>query len=307
MIVLLWMGCVYFTYTDNWKIYEKPVELAKEKIDGWGEIAKKTEITPEPIPNITEEPEFGASIPVETPATGDSQNVSAITSPEKSEPTASEQPIPEQEQPAQEQIVYEEVENDYFADALFIGDSRTVGLYEYGGLEEIATFYASTGLTVYKMFTAPIVETPGQRKKQTIEEALSERQFAKIYLMIGINEMGTGTVDSFIEKYKEVVNHLRELQPDAIIYLQGIMKVTRARSEQGDYIHNQGIEERNTEIAKLADDTNIFYLDVNPLICDEDGGMIPAYTFDGIHLKAQYTAIWTDYLKRNAVKKVLLD
>ena len=37
----------------------------------------------------------------------------------------------------------------------------------------------------------------GGRQKITIEEALQERQFAKIYLMIGINEMGTGTVETF--------------------------------------------------------------------------------------------------------------
>ena len=37
-------------------------------------------------------------------------------------------------------------------DTLFIGDSRTVGLYEYGGLEQTADFCATTGLTVYKLF-----------------------------------------------------------------------------------------------------------------------------------------------------------
>ena len=170
-------------------------------------------------------------------------------------------------------------------------------MYEYGGLEEISTFYASTGLTVYKLFDSPIVKIPGQKEKQTIEEALSERSFSKIYLMIGINEMGTGTVETFMQKYKETVEHLKELQPEAIIYLQGIMKVTSERSGQGDYITNEGIEARNEEIAKLADYVRVYYLDVNPLICDDTGGMDPSYTFDGVHLKAQYIPIWKDFLK----------
>lgn len=193
------------------------------------------------------------------------------------------------------------VEDDYFSDAVFIGDSRTVGMYEYGGLEETATFYASTGLTVYKLFTAEIVTVPGQKKKITIEEALQNTSFAKIYLMIGINEMGTGTVETFTKKYSEVLQHLRELQPDAVIYIQGIMKVTTERSEQGDYINNAGIEARNAELEKLADNRKLFYLDVNPLICDETGGMIPEYTFDGVHLKAEYIEIWKDFLKEHAV------
>lgn len=199
--------------------------------------------------------------------------------------------------------VFVAVEDDYFSDAVFIGDSRTVGMYEYGELEDTAAFYASTGLTIFKIFDSAIVEVAGQKKKITIEEALQENSFAKIYLMIGINEMGTGTVETFTAKYREVVEHLKELQPGAIIYIQGIIKVTTERSNQGDYINNEGIEARNQELEKLADNKDIFYLDVNPLICDETGGLIESYTFDGVHLKAKYIQIWKDYLKENAVLK----
>ncbi len=196
-------------------------------------------------------------------------------------------------------VEYMEVEDDYFSDAVFIGDSRTVGMFEYGGLEEISTFYASKGLTVYKMFESQIVSAP--EGKITIEEALEQNQFAKIYLMIGINEMGTGTVETFLEKYQEVVERLKELQPEAVIYLQGIMKVTSERSAKGDYINNEGIDARNEGIALLADDERVFYLDVNPLVCDESGGMNPDYTYDGVHLKGKDIQIWKDYLKAHAI------
>lgn len=198
--------------------------------------------------------------------------------------------------------VYVTVEDDYFADAVFIGDSRTVGMYEYGGLEDIAAFYASTGLTVYKIFDSDIVTVPGQKKKITVEEALQQNSFQKIYLMVGINEMGTGTVETFTAKYKEVVDHLLELQPEAILYIQGIMKVTTERSNQGDYITNEGIEARNDALSQMADNERIFYLDVNPEICDETGGMVASYTFDGVHLKAQYIEIWKDFLKSHAIQ-----
>ena len=210
--------------------------------------------------------------------------------------------IAEADDVTEEEVVFETVEDDYFEDALFIGDSRTVGLYEYGGLEEIATFYAHSGLTVYKMFDSKIVEVPGQKEKLSVEEALQEKQFAKIYLMIGINEMGTGTVETFMKSYQEAIAHLQELQPDATIYLQAIMKVSTKRSQQGDYITNEGIEERNEAIAKLADGKKIIFLDVNPLLCDETGGIEATYTYDGVHLKAQYVPIWLEYLKEHAVK-----
>lgn len=204
--------------------------------------------------------------------------------------------MPESLPPAQ----FTQVGEDYFADALFIGDSRTVGLAEYSGMEQ-AVFYASTGLTVYKVFDSEFIEVPDSKKKINLETALKQKQFGKIYFMIGINEMGTGTVDSFMEEYEAVIAHLRELQPNAIIYVQAIMRVTTERSEKGDYIHNQGIDERNERIAELADNQNIFYLDVNPQISDETGGMIQSYTFDGVHLKAEYIPIWTDFLAAHGV------
>ena len=273
-ISLLLSGIVFFTWTDNWQIYTEPVQEAYTR----GVQTVQTTETSETSESadMVEEPETTAETEV----------------PEQATTEAAEEP---------QEIVYHSVDDSYFDDAVFIGDSRTVGMYEYSGLEETSTFYASTGLTIYKMFDSAIVSVPGQKKKITVEEALSEKQFAKIYLMIGINEMGTGTVESFMKTYGEAVQHLRELQPDAIIYLQAIMKVTTERSEQGDYITNEGIAARNEEIAKLADDKTIFYLDVNPYICDETGGMVASYTYDGVHLKAQYIHIWLDFLKEHAI------
>ena len=207
----------------------------------------------------------------------------------------------EEEIPQEPEIRFGRVEDDYFADALFLGDSRVGGMHEYGGLGDIATFYASTGLTIYKLFSAEIVEVPEQKEKITVEEALQQQSFGKIYIMVGINEMGTGTVERYAETYKAAVEHLQELQPDAIIYIQAILKVTTARSNKGDYINNEGIDARNEALSQLADGKRIFYVDPNPAVCDEDGGLVQDYTSDGVHLKAKYISLWKEYLKDNAV------
>ena len=317
---LLLVGVVFFTWTDNWQVYTEPMQEAYVKgmrmveslADGkWPEVSgtQNDGVVSGYVPGETMAVEDAAAAGITQNGTEDAGSTmqsqtsgedepgteTAATGTETPDPAAT--PLPEEPQ----EVIYHTVDDSYFDDAVFIGDSRTVGMYEYGGLEETSTFYASTGLTIYKMFDSAIVSVPGQKKKITVEEALSQKQFAKIYLMIGINEMGTGTVESFMKAYGEAVQHLQELQPDAVIYLQAIMKVTTERSEQGDYINNEGIEARNEEIAKLADDRKIFYLDVNPEICDETGGMVASYTYDGVHLKAQYIPIWLDFLKEHAV------
>lgn len=302
-ISLLLMGVLFFTWTDNWQVYTDPlrelynrgVQLAAGARMGQASESGQQDgtVSGDTVPEGTEDPAGESRTSAAGETSADTQTETMTT--EEPQPTEPSEELPKE-------VVYHTVDDSYFADALFIGDSRTVGMYEYGGLEEISTFYASTGLTIYKMFDSKIVAVPGQKKKITVEEALSEKQFAKIYLMIGINEMGTGTVESFMKAYGEAVQHLQQLQPDAVIYLQAIMKVTTERSGQGDYITNEGIEARNEEIAKLADDEKIYYLDVNPLICDETGGMVASYTYDGVHLKAQYIPIWLDFLKEHAVE-----
>lgn len=228
-----------------------------------------------PQPTATPEP-----VPEETP-----------------QPTATPEPTPTPEP----EIRIGRVEDDYFSDALFLGDSRTVGMQKYGELGETATFYASTGLTIYKLFSAEIAELPDQSEKVTVEEALQHQSFGKIYIMIGINEIGGGTTEGYAQTYGETVAHLQELQPDAIIYIQGILKVTAARSAKGDYINNESIAARNEALSQLADGKKIFYLDVNEALCDESGGMVKDYTSDGVHLKAKYISLWEEYLKDHAV------
>lgn len=208
----------------------------------------------------------------------------------------------ELQEETEENQIYEftHVEEDYFDDAVFIGDSRIVGLHDYSGWNH-TTYYASIGLTVYDVFTKPIVEENGT--KITVEEALKEHSFKKIFVMIGINEMGTGTVDTFMEKYEEMVARLQELQPDAMIFLHGIMKVKQEKSESDPIFNNPNIQERNDRIAQLADNKTIFYLDVNEVVTDVNGNLNADYTYDDVHLLGKWYCLWTDFLKEHGIVK----
>lgn len=186
-----------------------------------------------------------------------------------------------------------QVERSYFDDAVFIGDSRTVGLHDYGGLDS-ATFYATVGLNVYDMWEQKFCEVDGV--KVTLEEALSKRQFKKIYFQIGINEMGRGNIDTFMTAYQQSVLKFQELQPDAVIYVQGIMRVAKAKSDSDAIFNNPGINARNERIAQLADNQKIFYIDLNEVICDEEGNLRADLTFDNLHLYGSKYNIWVDFL-----------
>lgn len=203
-----------------------------------------------------------------------------------------------------EEKVYEpqEVTPEYFDDALFIGDSRTVGLSEYcQELDEHATFYAKVSLSIYTVMKKEFIKTP--EGTIGVEEALSNQQFGKIYISLGLNEIGTGTDEYFVEHYMEVVNRIRELQPDAIIYIQGIMHVTERKSNSDKNFNNVNVDRRNAALSQLADNQNIFYIDMNEAVDDGNGNLDGSLSFDDIHLKASSYQLWYDYLRLHAIVK----
>lgn len=231
------------------------------------------------------------------PADGQMQEADSANSTEQAAQT--EQPTASGQMETAEPREFVNVDESYFDDAVFIGDSRTVGLHDYGGLEK-STFYATVGMNVYDLWTDKFCEVDGQ--KLTLEEALRQKQYGKVYFQIGINEMGRGTIDSFMEAYEASVRKLEELQPDAIIYVQGIMRVTREKSESDAIFNNRGILLRNDRIAQLADNVRIFYIDMNEVVCDNYGNLKDDLTFDNLHLYASKYNIWVDFLKTKGVE-----
>ena len=140
-----------------------------------------------------------------------------------------------QEKVVQEELVYTVSEASYFDDALFIGDSRTVGLCEYGTLQS-ADYFASTGMSIYKLWEEKIsVEDVG---KVTLQQILEAKDYGKIYIMLGINELGYQT-EKTLQKNEETIRRLKEKEPDAIIYVCANLHVTKARSDRDKLINNK--------------------------------------------------------------------
>ncbi len=192
------------------------------------------------------------------------------------------------------------VDASYFDDALFIGDSRTVGLMQYcKDLDGHATFYCQQALTIFNLLTREVVKT--DHGKISIDQALQERQFGKIYLMIGINEMGTGNDDYFIKHYQAAIERIHALQPNAIIYLEAIMHVTGRKNASDPIFNNTRINRRNERIKALADNVTYFYIDMNEAIDDANGNLRKDLSYDDAHLLGSSFGYWYDFLKTHAI------
>jgi lysophospholipase L1-like esterase len=187
------------------------------------------------------------------------------------------------------------VNSDYFSDALFVGDSLTEGLREYGHLDS-ASYFCRVGLSIYQLFEYPKKDV---QSGLTLEDMLKKHKYGKIYFLLGINEIGTGTDDYFVRHYSSVLEKVRDLQPNATLYIQSILPVTAEKSSGGVFSIER-IHKRNLKLEKLADGDHIFFLNVSSAFADKDGFLPKQYSGDGVHIKAKYYPIWTNYLMTHA-------
>lgn len=217
--------------------------------------------------------------------------------PQPPEPVLPE-PVPDQpEEPEEPEEPATPVKpEDPFTNALFIGDSRTVGIAEYSGITE-ADFFAFTGMSVYTAFKKE--SAVGSWQKGTLlADALQARQYDRVYLMLGVNELGYN-FQKTVERYGEMVQQIRELQPDAYLILEASLHVTKKRSDTDATFNNSNIDRMNQAQAAYADGEHIFFIDVNPAFDDETGALNQDYTFDNTHPYGKYYSKWADWLREN--------
>ena len=94
---------------------------------------------------------------------------------------------------------FTDVDQSYLDDAVFIGDSRTDTLKMYAGWEN-TTYYVKTGTNIWD-----IMDVVPDDEDRTIDEELQNKQFGKDYIMLGVNELGTGTAETYDQQFKKVV------------------------------------------------------------------------------------------------------
>ncbi len=240
-----------------------------------------------------------ATPPVAAMATAAADGVYPWSTPKAPEPPPVPEPAPQPDpelepkpEPEEPDSPFTTVDASYFDDALFIGDSHTDGFKDYAGLNN-ADYLCHNGLTVWSAAEKAVFPTGSG--KQTLAQALEGKHYGKIYLMLGINELGTGSAEDWAVQYRVLLDEVRGLEPNAVIFLQAIFHTTQEKSETS-FFKNETINARNAELQKLADGETVFYIDCNPVFDDGTGALTAEYSGDGVHVKAAYYTMWRDYL-----------
>ncbi|MCQ2406233.1 MAG: GDSL-type esterase/lipase family protein [Oscillospiraceae bacterium] len=260
-----------------------------------GALPSSNESAEIPAPYDITEPADKAPSSEEKPSVDIPGEEAAATETEtKTEPEPETETEPEEEKPP---FIMTSVDDSYFDDALFIGDSRTSGLSNYGDFQN-AYYFCNPSLSAEGALGAYLfVRTYGNNLLSTL---LEKGNFGKIYIMLGINEL-PGIMENNVKTFGKLIELIREKKPDAIIYIQSNLHVNRARTVSDKTFNNDRINEYNGYLSAYADNEHVFYLDVNTVFDDEEGNLADEYTGDGTHLLAKCYYIWCDFLRENAI------
>ncbi len=264
---------------------------AVRRVDGEDTPPDKETVTETECNNVTESeteaetahPETSpATKPPTEPVTQAPQTEPPVTSP----PDATQPPVtnpPSAEPPA--------VSQPASGDCLFIGDSRTVGLQLYSGLD--ADFFANVGMSVNSIGSTSV--EVADFGKVTLESLMAKKQYKRIFIMLGINEIGS-SISSILPKYKSLVENIKQKQPDAAVFIEANLHVTNTFTEARPSINNTSLNNYNAELAKLADNQRVFYLDANFMFDDATGQLSPDKTSDGVHYYPKEYTPWAQWL-----------
>lgn len=192
------------------------------------------------------------------------------------------------------------VDDDYFTDAVFLGDSRVQGLGLYSDLP--AVNYGVVSMQLYKVFERKAIST--ELGKVTVPEKLTmDPPYGKVYLKFGLNELGWGNNGLFEEYYYTLIDYIKAVEPDAVIYVMSVIHVTAAEQASSSVFNNDAIDKRNEVLKEIAENEHVYYLDLNEVFTGEDGCLPAEDSFDGIHIRSQAMYKWVDYLKTHAIEQ----
>lgn len=255
---------------------------------------------PAPTPAQTPASETAAppdDVPEETPAVTVTPEPTPTVTPE---PTPT--PVPyDYTQPVAQS---EPVDDAWFADAVMIGDSRTDGMRLYSGMRGV-DFLCYKGLSVFEVMSDKQVIQTADGKKGVLQ-ALGEKQYAKVYISLGVNELGYNYDQGYADTYSAMVDKIRQLQPDADLYLQLLIPVNEQKcreTNQPYYVTNKQIGIYNDIIRKIAVEKQVYLLNVGEIFVDEAGEMFYDASFDGVHFNKSGYKQWYEYLKTHTVKE----
>jgi len=125
---------------------------------------------------------------------------------------------------------------------------------------------------------------------------ITSGQPAKIFLMIGTNDLAFGkTVNYITSNYRKIITRIRQESPRTKIYIQSILPTDDAihtnRKNTDIILINEGLQD-------IAREFSIPYIDLFGAFMTENNKLNKEYSLDGLHLNGKGNLLWKNMIAR---------
>ncbi|MDO5112254.1 MAG: SGNH/GDSL hydrolase family protein [Clostridia bacterium] len=197
--------------------------------------------------------------------------------------------------------------DDFFSDAVFFGDSLTVGLADYAQKQRDAgtpclgeaQFLAEIGYTLSDPYQPDGFEKHPlyRNRRQAPFKSLQRMEPGKVFVLLGTND-ATDEVAALLDRYAALLSTLRETLPDARLIVQALPPIIAER--QTESFSNAKLKEINAGLMALAHTHGADFLDLSGVVA-KDGALDPALCSDAyLHLNEAAYALYAAQLSRFA-------
>jgi lysophospholipase L1-like esterase len=129
---------------------------------------------------------------------------------------------------------------------------------------------------------------------------VTDRQPSKVFLLIGINDIGKDIPDPVIaDNELKIVKEIHSKCPQTQVYVESVLPVN---STINNFPQHYDKEEHVLALNKLlqanAAGGNYTFVDIFHLFVDADGRLQAQYTYEGLHVKPAAYVVWVDYLRK---------
>ncbi len=168
----------------------------------------------------------------------------------------------------------------YLNKCVFLGDSRTVAMVNYGFFNDDAAL-AQIGISHPSFGTNTFINNAG--KEYTLKSYLQSHQAPVIYIALGVNGINDPSEEHYKETFVKLIDDVAEMAPNSNIVLMAIGPV----DDNGSYkknVQNAWIDKYNEFLLDTAKEKHIFYLDIAEVLKGANGQVKSEYDAgDGLH------------------------
>ncbi len=199
-----------------------------------------------------------------------------------------------------------ETELTYFDDVVFVGDSVSVMLQYYCASTKAlgnAKFLCAGSLSATNALwgvSDQSVHPTYQGKKMLVEDGVAASGAKKVYIMLGINNIGYG-VSRAKEDMVTLIDRILAKAPGCQIYIQSVTPMASSSIIVSEMLNNDKIVEYNNAMLAVCEEKGWYFVNVAEVFRDENGCLPTSDCSDngsmGIHFTNAAAEKWVEYLK----------